>query len=508
MTAAARMKSALESEVCVLGGGPAGSVIARRLAELGHDVVLVERGAVGPRQERKARAESLAPSILPILDSVRLRDIVESSAFIREERSLVLWGSGDVEVKSWDAAPSLLVERASLDDRLRAAASDTGTRVVALATARAARREACGEWLVPVVASAGPLMIKARFLVDARGKRRHPCIDDGVPTTVAMSAPWLPCGGCYAETRIEAGRDEWVWGNPLPDGSYAATIFVDSARVAGLRSHGRAALCRDILSRSKLLGGLSKRRMIGPVDVRDATPRVNRDPIGHDFIRVGEAAVAIDPLSSQGIQTALLSAIQGAAAVHTILTAGCDLEPALAFYRERARTTAARSRAAAARFYREHPAETPFWMRRSFAAGSAAPEDRQQARPIPELPSRLGVARSLRIVDIPVLSGAFIRRARALHHAGLEEPVAYLGGMALAPLVLDMPGPSTPDEIMRRWSALMPAQSAWNIMNWMFEAGILVPHPGEREAASARPSPSRELNSDPGRFSLPPDRSP
>jgi 2-polyprenyl-6-methoxyphenol hydroxylase-like FAD-dependent oxidoreductase len=497
------MKSALESEICVLGGGPPGAVIARRLAGLGHDVVLVERGAAGLRQGRKARAESLAPSILPILDSVGLRDVVETSAFMREERSLVLWGSGDVEVKSWDAAPSLLIERALLDASLRAAASDGGTHVIAPAAARAVRHEA-GEWLVPVATPAGPLAIKARFLVDARGKRRHPCIADGAPTTVAMSAPWLPGDGSYAETRIEAGRDEWMWGNPLPDGSYAATIFVDSARVAGLRSHGRAALCRDILSRSKLLAGLAKGRLIGPVDVRDATPRVNRDPIGHDFIKVGEAAVAIDPLSSQGVQTALLSAIQGAAAVHTILTAGSDPEPALAFFRERVQTTAARSRAAAARLYREHPDQTPFWMRRSLAAGSTAPEDRRQT--IPELPSRLGVACSLGIVDIPVLSGAFIRRARALHHPGLAEPVAYLGGIALVPLVLDMPGPSTPDEIIRRWSALMPAQAARNIMNWMFVVGILVPDPETREALSARPSPSRELN--PGRFSLPPDRSP
>jgi flavin-dependent dehydrogenase len=508
MTAAAQMKSALESEICVLGGGPAGSVIARRLAELGHEVVLVERGAAGRRRERKSRAESLAPSILPILDSVQLRDVVETSVFLREERSLVLWGPGDVEVKSWDAAPSLLVERELLDARLRAAAADGGARMIAPAVARAVRREACGDWLVPVETSAGPLAIKARFLVDARGRRRHMYIDDGAPTTVAMSAPWLPCDRTYGETRIEAGRDEWVWGSPLPDGSYAATIFLDSARIAGLRSHCRATLCRDILSRSKLLAGLSKGRMIGPVDVRDATPRVSRDPIGHDFIRVGEAAVAIDPLSSQGIQTALLSAIQGAAAVHTILTAGCDPAPALAFCRERAQATAARSRAAAARLYREHPAKTPFWTRRSSTTGNAAPEDRRHARASQELPSRLSVARSLRIVDVPVLSGAFIRRARALHHAGLGEPVAYLAGIALAPLVLAMTRSSTPDEIIRRWSAHMSAQAARNILDWMFEAGILVPDEGGREASSARSSPGRELNSDPGRFSSPPDRSP
>jgi hypothetical protein len=223
--------------------------------------------------------------------------------------------------------------------------------------------------------------------------------------------------------------------------------------------------------------------MIGPVDVRDATPRVGKDPIGPDFIQVGEAAVAIDPLSSQGIQTAVLSAVQGAAAVHTILTAGYDSEPALAFYRERAQATAARSRAAAARLYREQPIQTPFWMQRASTAGDAAPAARRQARTIPELPSRLSVARSLRIVEVPVLAGAFIRRARGLHHPGLEEPVVYLGGAALAPLVLDVTGPSTPDEIMQRWSTLMPAPAAWDIMNWMVEVGILVSDTGRREAA-------------------------
>jgi flavin-dependent dehydrogenase len=483
MTAAAQMTSKLESEICVLGGGPAGSVIARRLAELGHDVVLVERGTAGRRHERKSRAESLAPSILPILDSLRLRGLVEGAAFMREERSLVLWGSPGVEVKSWDAAPSLLVERARLDDRLRAAASKAGTRMIAPAAVRAVRREAPGKWLIPVAAPAGPLAIEARFLVDARGRRRHLCIDNGAPITVAMSAPWLPCDGSYVETRIEAGRDEWMWGNPLPDGAYAVTIFLDAARVAGLRSHVRAELLRDILSRSKLLAGLSKGRMIGPVDVRDATPRLGKDPIGPDFIRVGEAAVAIDPLSSQGIQTAVLSAVQGAAAVHTILTAGYDSEPALAFYRERAQATAARSRAAAARLYREQPIQTPFWMQRASTAGDAAPAARRQARTIHELPSRLSVARSLRIVEVPVLAGAFIRRARGLHHPGLEEPVVYLGGAALAPLVLDVTGPSTPDEIMQRWSTLMPAPAAWDIMNWMVEVGILVSDTGRREAA-------------------------
>jgi flavin-dependent dehydrogenase len=468
------MKAGVEGEVCVLGGGPAGSVIARCLAELGHDVLLFDRTA----RESGPRAESLAPSIVPILDSLRLRGAVEAAVFCREKQALVLWGGGDVSVKSFDASPSLLVEPAMLDERLRDAASRAAVRVVAPAKARAARRLSAGEWLVPVATSDGPMVIKSRFLVDARGKRHRMCIDDGAPRTAALSASWALGDRAFSETRIEAGSDEWFWGSPLPDGSYAATIFLDSARVAGLRTDGRREFYRDVISRSKLLEDLIRGKMIGPVCVRDATPRFRRDPIGNDFIRIGEACVAIDPLSSQGIQTALLSAIQASAAVHTILTAGCDPVAARTFYRERQQAVAARSRLSAAHLYRQHPVQNAFWMRRALAADGADGDEQPQPATGTTPPSRLRLNRSLQIVDVPVLSGAFIRRAPALCHPRLDHPIAYFSGVALAPLVREADGASTADQILRLWTRRMPPEAAWNIMAWMWAVGILVPHPG------------------------------
>jgi flavin-dependent dehydrogenase len=476
------MKVGVESEICVLGGGPAGSVIARSLAELGHDVLLVDRTARGDGP----RAESLAPSIVPILDSLRLRSAVDAAVFCHEKQALVLWGPGDVQVKSFGASPSLLVERAMLDDRLRAAASRAAVRVVARAKARAARRRSGGEWLIPVSTSDGPLVIKSRFLVDARGKRHRMCVDDGAARTAALSAPWALADRAFAETRIEAGSDEWFWGSPLPDGSYAATVFLDSARVAGLRADSRREFYRDVVARSKLLEDLIRGKMVGPVGVRDATPRVCKDPIGTDFVRIGEACVAIDPLSSQGIQTALLSAIQASAAVHTILTAGCDPAAARTFYRERQEAAAARSRLSAARLYRQHPVQSSFWMRRALAADGAAGDEPPQAAtatPPPRLrpDQSLQVDQSLQIVDVPVLSGAFIRRAPALCHPRLEHPIAYFSGVALAPLVREADGASTADQILQRWTRRLPPEAAWNIMSWMWAVGILVPHAGARE---------------------------
>ena len=39
-------------------------------------------------------------------------------------------------------------------------------------------------------------------------------------------------------------------------------------------------------------------------------------PIGPNHLRVGEASYAVDPLSSQGVQHALSSALQGSIMIH------------------------------------------------------------------------------------------------------------------------------------------------------------------------------------------------
>jgi flavin-dependent dehydrogenase len=476
------MRPDIAAEICVLGGGPAGAVVARRLAELGHDTLLIDRTAGA----KPPRAESLAPSILPILESLHLRDDIEAAVFRRERQALLLWGSRFIHEKTFADAPSLLIERTGFDTLLRRAATRAGVRLMAPARARAPQHLASGGWAVPVATPAGASVIKAAFLVDARGKRAHGC-DDSTPRTAAMSALWSTPDQFFAQTRIEAGFDAWFWGSPSPGSCYAATIFLESQRIAGASTANRAETYRHLLAQSKLLNGLLRGEMIGPVRVRDATSRISPDLIGNDFIRVGEAAIAIDPLSSQGIQDAILSAIQASAAVHTILTAGCAPAAALEFYRDRRHSAAANSRMAAARFYRAHPEQSSFWIRRS--TGPERPVSSPlTVRAAGTLPSELCASRALQIVDIPVLSGAFIERARALSHPRLEQPIAYFAGVALAPLIDEASGVAATEQILSRWTQRMPIKTARNILDWMWAVGILEPRAGacEDHATSAR----------------------
>jgi flavin-dependent dehydrogenase len=473
----------IATDICVLGGGPAGAVVARRLAELGHDTLLVDRAA----GDAPPRAESLAPSIFPILESLQLYGEIEAAIFARERRALLVWESDAIQEKSFASAPSLLIERTRFDHNLRRAAARAGVRLVPAARARAPQRLPSGGWTVPVAAADGVMVITARFLIDARGRRRRDCVDDGTPRTAAISAFWLPPDRSFAETRIEAGVDAWSWGSPMPDGCYTATIFLDAERIAGAGTLSRAETYRRLLAQSKLLAPLLHGEMIAPVRVRDATGRIGPDLIGHDFVRVGEAAVAIDPLSSQGIQDAILSAIQAGAAVHTLLSPGCDPAPALEFYRERRRSAAVNSRRAAASLYRAQFNRDSFWLRRSSAAEDPAADREPLMRNPTALPARVHVSPALELIDVPVLAGALIRRARALRHPRLEHPVAYLGGIALAPLVDDAGAASATDEILSRWTRRVPPETARQIIDWMWGIGILDPQPsgsGDRPASA------------------------
>src|SRR5262245_22266766 len=92
-------------DVCVAGGGTAGCVAARRLVELGHTTLLLDRG-----EPQAPRTESLAPTIASLLQPLGLQRALDHATFARERRALLRWRAGTTEIKR-SAPPVLLVER-------------------------------------------------------------------------------------------------------------------------------------------------------------------------------------------------------------------------------------------------------------------------------------------------------------------------------------------------------------------------------------------------------------
>jgi len=106
----------------------------------------------------------------------------------------------------------------------------------------------------------------------------------------------------------------------LSNGGVTAAAFVDAQHCAGIDAVERARLYQGLIAASPLLADLLAGRQCGKVLACDATPGAVADAAPEPgLLRVGEAAFAIDPLSSQGVAAALRSAVQAAACVRTAL---------------------------------------------------------------------------------------------------------------------------------------------------------------------------------------------
>src|SRR5439155_4213170 len=106
-------------EVCVVGGGPAGTVTALRLARLGHRVCVVEHSAF----PRAHVGESLTRGVWPILSSLGLLEPLSRERFLAPGETKICWAEPDPErVSPGQSGAGLLVNRSSFDALLLRAA--------------------------------------------------------------------------------------------------------------------------------------------------------------------------------------------------------------------------------------------------------------------------------------------------------------------------------------------------------------------------------------------------
>ncbi len=458
----------MDVEVCVVGGGPAGATIAARLATLGHDVVVVERAAF-PREHV---GESLSPGVWPLLAVLGVDDVP-----CLRPQSRVRWGG--VERMRAGGEGGAIVDRGALDALLLDTAAAAGAQVLAPAGATlsrpaGSRPPATGEgWDVSLRTPEGVRRLHAGFLVDAGGRRR---VLAGArhrtsPRTLCLHARW--CGAPLDEALVEERPDCWLWGAPLPGGTFRAMAFVDPVTVCG--AGGMLRRYPSVLAGSELFARLVRDgRIEGDVHACDASSFVSEHVVDERSIRVGEAAFAIDPLSSSGVQVAVQTALAAATAVHTILTPDLDSSPAIEFYADQVRHAAARHERLAAGYYADGPGGDAFWRER-------AGEGRRSARdPIAraELGDMLGYPIRLvgeaTIADIACVIGDRVERRRAIAHPVLDRPVAFLGGHELVPLVVAAGGAPTLRAAIEGWCATgVGAATAEGVARWLADNGLI-----------------------------------
>lgn len=470
------MTAPLRTEICILGGGPAGATAALKLARLGHEVLVLEKEPF----PRPHVGESLAPGLWQQLDLLGLADAVRAAGFPPAPPAIVCWAGRAETMPGSESAPGLLVDRGRFDRLLLDAAREGGAQVLQPARALRPRRTPDG-WAVTVLAEGKEMEVTARFLVDATGRASRlggRKLRTAAPT-VALYTSWTPPRGAWRETRVEAGPDEWFWGAPLPGGTFNAMVFLDTDRYRDRRRTGtsRESLYRELLARSTLLCGLLEGEFPAEVLACDATCRHDPEPAGADFIKLGEAAFAIDPLSSSGVQVAMRTAWVGSIAVHTLL-ARPEFEGMAAgrFYGQELEDSVRRHRAWATAYHAAaRSREGAFWQRRSREKARPVPPEPVETFDVSDLERRVRLSEAATLAETPCILGDLIATRRALHHPRLERAVAYLGDIEVAPLLDALSGTATLRGLTTAWSARVPPRDAFAVAHWLIRHGILVP---------------------------------
>src|ERR1051326_4022974 len=113
-----------DADVCIAGGGPAGSILALRLARLGHSVVVIERSAF----DRPRIGESLSRGVWPLFDVLGILPEILRAGFLPIDRAVMRWESDAIVERM--QPPSLAVDRPRFDALLLDLARRAGAVVM------------------------------------------------------------------------------------------------------------------------------------------------------------------------------------------------------------------------------------------------------------------------------------------------------------------------------------------------------------------------------------------
>lgn len=451
--------TALRCDVAVVGAGPAGALAARALSLLGRDVVLCEatdfpRDHVGICLNAGA-ARMLAEAGLSHL----LRDRAHfQSTVVRR-----VWENSAV-----DETPrqDLICDRGILDRDLLAAAGEAGATVLQPARVIERTRTASG-WMLRATGPRGEFHIDARFLLEASGRRLASRRHRLGPPTLALFGRWT---GNMDAVCLAALERSWVWAAPTGDGQTVVLTVLDPNDV-DLGNAGIAEVHARLACRSSLLDRIGQ--LASSVGAIDSTP-FEYLTSGPTSLRIGEAALGLDPLSSSGLSSVIQSALSGAIVANTLLDSSGDHDAALEYvqtsHTRRRKVHVARTAATYALVSRR--IDTAFWAER--ASGLLPEPPLPVVSPLPGTTALLKPAARLQIRSTPCVTRDRIERFPAIHFADGAEPIAFVNGIAVAMLIQSISAEVTAERLVCDWSAVIGAGPAIKVLSWAWRNRILV----------------------------------
>jgi 2-polyprenyl-6-methoxyphenol hydroxylase-like FAD-dependent oxidoreductase len=457
----------MKTEVAVVGGGPAGSIAANVLSRLGRDVILCEASEF-PRYHVGI---SLSPGVAKQLAFVGLDGVLDKPGHRRDIPIGRRWRNQTFEPSAGPA--STIVDRGIFDSDLVAAARRANVRVLQPAMVREQRRTG-DVWQLDVRGENSSFVVEANFVIEATGRRmRFRRRRRYGATTLAICGSWA--GTAAAAVRISAQSDSWCWGAPTGSQKNSLICFVDPQHFQTLQGSFRERYLR-MAYQSGVLPGIEAFTLGGEPCACDATPYVSEQETA-GILRVGDADLTLDPLSSSGVQAAIQSSLAIGPIVNTLLTQGADWDAAMEFWQTSRIKRMTQHRDWSRRLYSEALGEyrTAFWNERSEPEPQSGPTGKAPA-PAPAPDQLIRLSEHTRFIPAPCLTDGLVEKMECVSHANLAEPVAFLGTIHLATKLRQVKAdpPVSARRLLETWSTSMPPNGAFALLAWAWRNELFV----------------------------------
>ena len=394
--------------IVVLGAGPAGTVVALGLRRLGYPVTLVSEW------RRFAALEGVSVRVLEALQSAGLRQALADAALPSQRQ--VSW-NGQQHAQNIE----YLLDRQCFDRGMREDLRQAGVELIE-GRVLTVRPSAAGH----LIELEGHEPLAMDFLVEARG-RQTPALGKGLrgPETVSLLNRWQGTPG-HSASAVESLSDGWAWMARRADGQcyWQWTVDATSADLPGKaqlldycrQRRGASIFCRTFF-------GLEPEIDL-QLHARSSTAILSPQVCGENWIRVGDAAMAVDPLSGNGIFQSLSSALQAPPVINTLLRKPERVALAQRFHQNRVEQLFLRF----ARIGRDFYADEQRWLDQRFWQARRNWPDGQVAHAEADFSV-------LKIERAPVLRDGFVDEAEVVITSDQPLGIWHVQGVELAPLV-------------------------------------------------------------------------
>jgi FADH2-dependent halogenase/halogenation protein CepH len=320
-------------DAIVIGGGPAGSTCAYKMALEGHSVLLLEKA----KFPRFHIGESMVSYQTKLLEAMGVLDKVKAAQFVKKCGVEFFTGqTNDLRRQDFgNMAPGQILfayhfHRARFDKLLLEHAQDTGAQVLQEAEVKklifdserlagveyeyqGQRHEAKASYVVDASGRAG-LIAKHFHLRKMNDKLRNVAVFHHYKDLVKENNPGLVEG----DFLLSSHSDGWVWGIPIETDMFSVGTVMP---LSLLKENDPQEIFDTHCARAPRI----KKTIEGAIPVYEK-PKIELDYCYHSeqlagpgYFIVGDAGCFVDPLFSGGVYISMICGLKAAETMHSIL---------------------------------------------------------------------------------------------------------------------------------------------------------------------------------------------